>query len=125
LATPVKAESSGFATSCSVFLVINTLSRLLHLIDFPDQLSNQATFLYRKSTRMIEAGPIIYLIRHGEKGAKLPNGKDPDGLDAQGLSRAEGLPKVFGSSSGYNVSYILAEHPKSGRSIVMAHAGIS
>jgi len=62
---------------------------------------------------MTEARPIIYLIRHGEKGAKLPDGKDPDGLDAQGLTRANGLPDVFGSSSEYNISYILAEHPKS------------
>jgi hypothetical protein len=73
---------------------------------------------------MTTAGPIIYLIRHGEKGAKLADGKDPNGLDEQGEIRANGLPKVFGSSSGYNISYILAEHPKSSGSIVIVHAGI-
>jgi hypothetical protein len=73
---------------------------------------------------MTEAGPTIYLIRHGEKGAKLPDGKDPDGLDAQGEVRANGLPDVFGAGSEYNIRYILAEHPKSGRSIVVAHAGV-
>jgi broad specificity phosphatase PhoE len=72
---------------------------------------------------MARAGPTIYLIRHGEKGAKLPDGKDPDGLDAQGEIRAKGLPNVFSASSEYNVRYILAEHPKSRRSIVTANAG--
>jgi len=56
--------------------------------------------------------PIIYLIRHGEKPPKLPDGKDPDGLSAQGLERAQGLRKVFGKESPYNIGYIIAEHPK-------------
>jgi hypothetical protein len=57
----------------------------------------------------------MYLIRHGEKGPKLPNGDDPIGLDAQGLERAQGLVQVFGSSSQYNIDYILAEKPKKGK----------
>jgi len=55
--------------------------------------------------------PIIYLIRHGEKGPKLSDGKDPQGLDAQGLQRAQGLRRVFGPDSPYNIGYILAEKP--------------
>lgn len=91
--------------------------KMSHVTSFscssPDQLKQANSYTEYKMT---EARPIIYLIRHGEKGAKLPDGKDPDGLDAQGLIRANGLPQVFGSSSEYNISYILAEHPKSGRS---------
>src|SRR6202012_4620156 len=80
----------------------------------PNSKSTQtlANFL-RRTCKMTETGPTIYLIRHGEKGAKLPDGKDPDGLDAQGETRANGLPNVFGASSEYNIRYILAEHPKS------------
>jgi hypothetical protein len=59
--------------------------------------------------------PIIYLIRHGEKPPKLPNGEDQDGLSAQGVDRAEALVNVFGKTSPYNIGYILAEHPKSGK----------
>lgn len=55
------------------------------------------------------------MIRHGEKPPKV-DGKDPDGLSAQGLTRAQGLRQVFGKSSQYNICYILAEHPKSGSS---------
>ena len=55
------------------------------------------------------------MIRHGEKPPKLPNGDDADGLSTQGLERAQGLRQVFGKSSSYNIGYILAEHPKSGR----------
>ncbi|KIN06909.1 hypothetical protein OIDMADRAFT_99361 [Oidiodendron maius Zn] len=58
------------------------------------------------------ATPIIYLIRHGEKPPKLPNGEDADGLSAQGLERANALPQVFGKGSLYNIGHILAEHPK-------------
>lgn len=57
--------------------------------------------------------PIIYMIRHGEKPPKLPNGEDADGLSAQGVTRAQGLRQVFGANSQYNIGYILAEHPKS------------
>jgi len=57
--------------------------------------------------------PIIYMIRHGEKPPKETDGKDPDGLSAQGVERAQGLRQVFAKSSQYNIGYILAEHPKS------------
>ncbi|KAH6661575.1 putative phosphoglycerate mutase family protein [Halenospora varia] len=56
--------------------------------------------------------PIIYLIRHGEKPSKLPNGEDANGLSAKGVERAQGLRQVFGKDSVYNIQYILAEHPK-------------
>ncbi|KAK3939374.1 hypothetical protein QBC46DRAFT_150231 [Diplogelasinospora grovesii] len=56
--------------------------------------------------------PVIYMIRHGEKDPKLPDGKDPDGLSAQGVQRSQYLPHVFGKDSGYDIGYILAEHPK-------------
>jgi hypothetical protein len=57
--------------------------------------------------------PIIYLIRHGEKPPKLPNGKDQNGLSPQGVDRAKALVNVFGKKGPYNIGYILAEHPKS------------
>jgi hypothetical protein len=53
------------------------------------------------------------MIRHGEKPAKLADGKDADGLSTLGIERAQGLRQVFGSESQYNIGYILAEHPKS------------
>jgi len=53
--------------------------------------------------------PIIYMIRHGEK---PPN--DGKGLSAQGVTRAQYLPNVFGSSSQYNIGYIIAQHPNKG-----------
>ncbi|KAI1609575.1 hypothetical protein EDD36DRAFT_422518 [Exophiala viscosa] len=56
--------------------------------------------------------PIIYLIRHGEKPPKLPNGQDPDGLSTQGVQRSQALVQVFGSSSPYILGYIIAQHPK-------------
>ncbi|KAH8800261.1 hypothetical protein F5884DRAFT_547743 [Xylogone sp. PMI_703] len=56
--------------------------------------------------------PIIYLIRHGEKPPKLTDEKDADGLSAQGMERAQGLRKVFGKDSGFDIQYIIAEKPK-------------
>ena len=56
---------------------------------------------------------IVYLIRHGEK--PEPEG---DGLSAQGVTRANALPGVFGPQSSYDIKYILAEHPKKGESVV-------
>jgi hypothetical protein len=53
------------------------------------------------------------MIRHGEKPPKV-DGKDQEGLSAQGVDRAQGLQKVFGKDSGYDIQYILAEHPKKG-----------
>lgn len=58
--------------------------------------------------------PIIYLIRHGEKPPKI-DGKDQDGLSAQGLVRASGLVKVFGNDSLFDIGYILAQHPQKGQ----------
>ncbi|KAK4499789.1 hypothetical protein PRZ48_007975 [Zasmidium cellare] len=51
--------------------------------------------------------PTVYLIRHGEK---------PDsgnGLNAQGMQRAQCLRNVFGASSGYDIEYILTQDYKS------------
>jgi hypothetical protein len=53
----------------------------------------------------------VYLIRHGEKPSDGNNG-----LSAEGVQRAQCLRDVFGSSSAYNIGYIIAEHPKSGKS---------
>lgn len=61
-------------------------------------------------------GPIIYLIRHGEKPPKI-NDKDQDGLSAQGLARASGLVKVFDKDSLFDIGYILAQHPEKGKGI--------
>jgi hypothetical protein len=57
--------------------------------------------------------PVIFMIRHGEKPAK--DAEDQEGLSEEGKKRAEGLVEVFGNSSGYNIKYILAEHPKRGQ----------
>ncbi|EMT70464.1 hypothetical protein NOF04DRAFT_5791 [Fusarium oxysporum II5] len=57
--------------------------------------------------------PTIYMIRHGEKPDEV-HGKEPDGLSAQGLKRANDLPTVFGQNSSYNIGYIMAEHPHHG-----------
>ncbi|KAF4334820.1 phosphoglycerate mutase family [Fusarium beomiforme] len=54
--------------------------------------------------------PTIYMIRHGEKPAKV-HGEEPHGLSAQGKERANDLPNVFGKDSPYNIGYIMAEHP--------------
>lgn len=57
------------------------------------------------------AEPIVYLIRHGEKPSD-----GSDGLSALGEERAQCLTSVFGPDSSYNIGYILAEEPKSGKS---------
>lgn len=54
------------------------------------------------------ASPTVYLIRHGEK----PD--DGNGLSAAGVQRAQCLRNVFGSSSEYDIGYIMAQTPKSG-----------
>jgi hypothetical protein len=51
----------------------------------------------------------VYLIRHGEKPSS------GNGLDAQGLQRAQCLRTVFGADSGYDIGHIMAETPQSGR----------
>ncbi|KAJ6111437.1 hypothetical protein N7523_007498 [Penicillium sp. IBT 18751x] len=53
------------------------------------------------------ADPTVYLIRHGEK----PD--SGDGLNAQGLERAQCLRNVFGASSSYNIGHIMAQTPSS------------
>lgn len=65
--------------------------------------------------------PIIYLIRHGEKPPKV-HGKDPDGLSAEGEERAQGLKTTFGTESGYDIQFIIAEHPKKGTSPLKSRA---
>jgi hypothetical protein len=57
----------------------------------------------------MQAAPIIYMIRHGEK----PDNGAND-LSAQGVVRAQHLRQVFGENSGFNIGYIIAEHPKKG-----------
>lgn len=52
------------------------------------------------------ARPDVYLIRHGEKP------KEGDGLNKDGLDRAECIRHVFGKHSDYNIGLILAQKPK-------------
>lgn len=52
----------------------------------------------------------VYLIRHGEKPAD-----GGTGLNAQGVQRSQCLRNVFGSSSDYDIGYILAQTPKSSK----------
>lgn len=54
------------------------------------------------------AKPTVYLIRHGEKPAS------GNGLNAQGMQRAQCLRNVFGASSGYDIEYILTQDYKKG-----------
>lgn len=56
----------------------------------------------------IASAQTVYLIRHGEKPAD-----GGDGLNAQGMQRAQCLRTVFGNSSSYNIGKIIAEQPKS------------
>ena len=58
----------------------------------------------------VAAQSTVYLIRHGEKPSDGSNG-----LSAQGLERAQCLRNVFGASSSYDIGYIMAETPKSGK----------
>lgn len=50
----------------------------------------------------------VYLIRHGEKPSS------GNGLNAQGMQRAQCLRNVFGANSGYNIDTILTQQYKSG-----------
>ena len=59
--------------------------------------------------------PTVYLIRHGEKPSDGGNG-----LNAQGLERAQCLREVFGKNSGYNITHIMAETPKSSMFYVLS-----
>lgn len=58
------------------------------------------------------AEPTVYLIRHGEKPADGGNG-----LNAVGMQRAQCLRSVFGATSGYQITHIMAQTPKSSRYI--------
>jgi hypothetical protein len=62
------------------------------------------------SAAFASADPIVYLIRHGEKPSDGGNG-----LSAQGEQRAQCLRNVFGDGSGYDIGYIMAQTPDSGR----------
>lgn len=44
----------------------------------------------------------VYLIRHGEKPADGSNG-----LNAEGMQRAQCIRDVFGNSSSYNIGWVL------------------
>ncbi|KAL5325534.1 hypothetical protein ACEPPN_006661 [Leptodophora sp. 'Broadleaf-Isolate-01'] len=68
--------------------------------------------VFSVNSHQAPTSPIIYLIRHGEKPPTQADGKDADGLSAQGLERAQGLRKVFGKDSAYDIQYIIAEQPK-------------
>lgn len=57
----------------------------------------------------MQASPIIYMIRHGEKPDDGANN-----LSSLGLARAQRLRQFFGKDSGFNIGYIVAEHPKKG-----------
>jgi hypothetical protein len=70
-------------------------------------------FSFNSGTNPEQTHPIIYLIRHGEKPPKV-DGKDQDGLSAQGEERAQGLKVTFGKDSPYDIQCIIAEHPKEG-----------
>lgn len=61
----------------------------------------------------MQAAPIIYAIRHGEKPAD-----GADNLSSQGVARAQRLRQFFGKKSGFNIGYIVAEHPKEGLSTI-------
>lgn len=59
---------------------------------------------------LVAAQSTVYFIRHGEKPAD-----GSDGLSPQGEQRAQCLRDVFGASSQYNIGYIMAETPSSGK----------
>ena len=58
---------------------------------------------------LTDATATVYLIRHGEKPSD-----GGDGLSTQGQQRSQCLRSVFGSSSQYDIGYIMAQTPKSG-----------
>lgn len=55
---------------------------------------------------LASANPTVYLIRHGEKAAA------GDGLNAQGVQRAQCLRTMFGSGSVYAIGHVMAMRPK-------------
>ena len=64
-----------------------------------------ALVLVALAAALAAAEPTVYLIRHGEK----PADDKERGLSEQGKQRAECLRHVFGISSGYNISHIMAQ----------------
>ncbi|RYP51344.1 hypothetical protein DL768_003348 [Monosporascus sp. mg162] len=56
---------------------------------------------------LVLAKPTVYLIRHSEKP------KDGNGLNEEGEQRVQCLRTVFGAGSGYNITHIMAQTPKS------------
>lgn len=65
------------------------------------------------ATIPITSSQTVYLIRHGEKPAD-----GGDGLNAQGMQRAQCLRNVFGNSSQYDIGKIIAEQPKASECII-------
>lgn len=59
------------------------------------------------STLTAAANPIVYLIRHGEKKG--------DVLSKKGQQRAQCIVDVFDTSSTFDIGYIIAEQPESGK----------
>ena len=62
--------------------------------------------LFAAST-VVSAQATVYLIRHGEKPSS------GNGLNAQGMQRAQCLRNVFGASSQYQIGKIIAQQYKS------------
>jgi len=93
---------------CFLFCVILTVIMLLPSVF---KLASQA--LLTTTTITSTRKPTVYFIRHGEK-PSLGNG-----LNAEGLRRAECLRDVFGRESLYNISHIIAQTPQPGCLITM------
>ncbi|GIJ91152.1 hypothetical protein Asppvi_010117 [Aspergillus pseudoviridinutans] len=55
----------------------------------------------------MQAASTVYMIRHAEK----PDDGSPH-LSSRGLARAEHLREYFGKGSGFDIGYIIAEHPR-------------
>ncbi|KAK8121630.1 hypothetical protein PG984_010300 [Apiospora sp. TS-2023a] len=65
------------------------------------------TFLLLAATFVAAAAkPTVYFIRHGEKPKK------GDGLNSDGVKRAQCLREVFGVASDYNITHVMAQRPK-------------
>jgi hypothetical protein len=63
---------------------------------------------------LVVSKPTVYLIRHGEKADNDSN------LNTQGLQRAQCLRSVFGTSSSYQIGYIIAQaYKKSEHSLLL------
>ncbi|KAL3428080.1 hypothetical protein PVAG01_01589 [Phlyctema vagabunda] len=76
----------------------------------------QSPFLILVLAATIDATQTVYLIRHGEK----PD-DDGNGLSAAGVARSQCLRTVFGKTSTYNISYVMAQTPKSSGSFLFPY----